>query len=125
MVPPLPEPVTGIVEVIRTERIADAVNDAAFLERAERLVDRPYSLVLLSGGRLDCSRYSLAAWEPLLVFKGKGTRISLQSGEEETLLEGDPLACLDEVFRGLRPAYPLVLPPFCGGALGYFAYDLK
>jgi para-aminobenzoate synthetase component 1 len=41
------------------------------------------------------------------------------------VLEGDPLASLDGVFQGLRPSYPLALPPFCGGALGYFAYDLK
>jgi aminodeoxychorismate synthase component I len=61
----------------------------------------------------------------MLLFSSKGHSIRLQAGRDEWALDSDPLTCLDAVFEALRPSYPLVVPPFCGGALGYFAYDLK
>jgi para-aminobenzoate synthetase component 1 len=125
MISHLPEAVCGTVGVVHMERLATQVNDQMFLDRVRGLANEPYSAVLLSGGDLDCSRYSLAAWDPLLVFKSKGDSIHLQAGQNEWVLNGDPLNYLDTVFESLRPSYPLVLPPFCGGALGYFAYDLK
>jgi para-aminobenzoate synthetase component I len=125
MIPHWPESLGGLVDIVRMELMAIQVNDAAFLERVRGLAELPWSAVLLSGGDLDCSSHSVAAWDPLLMFSSKGHSIRLQAEQGEWELEGDPLTCLDAVFAALRPSYPLVLPPFCGGAVGYFAYDLK
>ncbi|HBD09345.1 MAG TPA: aminodeoxychorismate synthase component I [Syntrophobacteraceae bacterium] len=105
--------------------VASDVSDEAFLRRVRGLADEPCSAILLSGGQLDCSRYSLAAWDPLLIFRSKGDAVHLQTNHGNWEFHGDPLAHLDAVFTALRPSYPFILPPFCGGAVGYFAYDLK
>ncbi|HAA04791.1 MAG TPA: aminodeoxychorismate/anthranilate synthase component I, partial [Syntrophobacteraceae bacterium] len=55
----------------------------------------------------------------------KGDAVHLQTNHGNWEFHGDPLAHLDAVFTALRPSYPFILPPFCGGAVGYFAYDLK
>jgi para-aminobenzoate synthetase component 1 len=125
MIPHWPESLRGPVDVVRMELLATRVDDAGFLEQVQGLAELPWSAVLLSGGDLDCSRHSLAAWDPMLVFSSKGHSIRLQAGHDEWTLDSDPLTCLDAIFEELRPSYPLVVPPFCGGALGYFAYDLK
>jgi para-aminobenzoate synthetase component I len=121
----LPESFPKSVAVAHLELVASDLSDDEFLGRVRGLGGEPCSAVLLSGGQLDCSRYSLAAWDPLLIFRSKGRAIHLQAGQENWEFHGDPLAYLDAVFAALRPSYPFVLPPFCGGALGYFAYDLK
>jgi para-aminobenzoate synthetase component 1 len=113
------------IEIVRLDRVAEAADDNDFLERALGVADLPYSVVLLSGGSHECSRYSLMGWEPLLVFTSRGNRIHIQTDRQEQVLEGDPLAYLDAVLLGLRPSYPLLVPPFCGGALGYLSYELK
>jgi para-aminobenzoate synthetase component I len=121
----LPESLRGSVDGARIELVASDVSDKAFLHQIRGLAHEPCSAVLLSGGQLDCSRYSLAAWDPLLIFRSKDHTIHLQTGHGNWEFHGDPLAHLDAVFAALRPSYPFMLPPFCGGAVGYFAYDLK
>ena len=41
---------------------------------------RPYAMLLLSGGDLDCAGYSLMGWDPFLVLAAKGRRIIVQEG---------------------------------------------
>ncbi len=101
------------------------VDDCAFLELVENLAERSVSAVLLSGGNLDCAGYSIAAWEPFLVFRSKGQRVHLDTLSRQVMMNADPLAVLDAVFALLRLDHPLASHPFAGGAVGYFAYDLK
>jgi para-aminobenzoate synthetase component I len=122
---PLPSFVPQSISLLSHQLVATGVTDRIFLERATELASGTYRVVLLSGGELDCSRYSLAAWDPFLMFKSKGTRLQLWGPEGEASWQGDPLACIDALFARLQPDFPLVTPPFAGGALGYFAYDLK
>ncbi len=125
MIVSLPESLRGSVDVAHAELVASDISDEAFLRQVRGLAEEPCSAVLLSGGQLDCSRYSLAAWDPLLIFRSKGHAIHLQTGHGNWEFQGDPLAHLDTVFAALQPSYPFTLPPFCGGAMGYFSYDLK
>ena len=105
--------------------VASGVDDRAFLERVRGIVSQPCSAVLLSGGDLDCSRYSMAAWDPFLVFRSKGQSLHLWSPEGESVFHDNPLTCLDALFDAFSPDFPLAREPFSGGAVGYFAYDLK
>ncbi len=100
-------------------------DDEVFLSYARRYGATPYSVTLLSGGDLDCSRYSILAWDPFLVFTSKGDDIRLRLFGEAIAWRGDPMVALDEVFSAFKPDFPLEIAPFSGGAAGYFAYDLK
>jgi para-aminobenzoate synthetase component I len=122
---PLPSFVPHSIHLADHQVVTSSVTDRGFLHRAQNFVSGNRGVVLLSGGQLDCSRYSLAAWEPFLVFRSKGTRLHLWSPQEECSWVGNPLVSIDALFARLRPDYPLLSPPFSGGALGYFAYDLK
>jgi anthranilate synthase/aminodeoxychorismate synthase-like glutamine amidotransferase len=112
------------VELVKREK-AFGVEDADFLAEAEQLAENRMSAILLSGGSLDCSRYSIAAGRPFLVLRAKDGKIRIDAGNRSWSWDGDPLATLDRILQGLKPAYSLVAPPFSGGAVGYFAYELK
>jgi para-aminobenzoate synthetase component 1 len=85
----------------------------------------PYAMLLLSGGDLDCSRYSIMGWDPYLVLQSKGRQVELRRGAERQVREADPFTVLAEVLDALRLPGPPPLPPFCAGGLGFLAYDLK
>ncbi len=87
--------------------------------------DRPYSMLLLSGGELDCSRYSLMAWEPYLVLRAKGRRVWLKGPGEACLYRSEPFAVLGDLLDSLELPGPPPVSPFAGGAVGFLAYDLK
>lgn len=108
--------------------LASNVEDSEFLNHVRPCISKPYSAVLLSGGRSEPgleSRYSIAAWAPFVILESKGNECKIQTRTGSFSLRGDPLQVLDEISRSLPPNFPLVDSPFCGGAIGYFAYDLK
>ena len=91
----------------------------------ERYLDLPYP-VLLDAARPDPAgrRFSYITADPFTVVTSKGRSVRVESGGEERVLTGNPF----EVLAGLLSKYrsPTLpdLPPFQGGAAGYFAYEL-
>ncbi len=86
---------------------------------------QPYAMLLLSGGDLDCSRYSLMGWDPFLVLSARGHRVDIKRPGSEVHYQADPFTVLADVLGALElPGEPPLLP-LCAGGLGFFAYDLK
>jgi len=111
------------------KRLADQVaTDDDLLQHTQRIAQQPFSAVLLSGGSLHSgseNRYSLAAWDPFLVFESKGTSCTIRTPADEVSWVHDPLQVMDQIAASFQPDFEMIVPPFCGGAIGYFAYDLK
>jgi para-aminobenzoate synthetase component 1 len=88
----------------------------------EAVADLPWAVFLDSGSHhLTQSRYDIIAAEPYatLTTRGKLTEVR---GEAIELARADPLTLLRQQLA-IDPAVACDLP-FCGGALGYFSYDL-
>jgi|UniRef100_A0A7C3WJS1 para-aminobenzoate synthetase component 1 len=89
------------------------------------LRQRPYAMLLLSGGDLDCARYSIMGWEPFLVLKAKGRRTTVEQPHDLTAIWGNPFTVLEDLLGTLELSGPAPVEPFSGGGLGFLAYDLK
>jgi anthranilate synthase component 1 len=75
------------------------------------------------GARL--ARYSFLGADPLatIALSGGVARIRGVDGTERELAYGDPLAIVADQVFGLRVARIADAPPFCGGAIGFLAYE--
>lgn len=85
---------------------------------------RAFLLESVEGG-VKWARYSFIGTDPFLVLKLKKYHLTLeQNGKVESHQTTEPLQLLREKLRSYRsPALP-ELPPFTGGAIGFFGYDL-
>ncbi len=107
-----------MTDFLRTELPYRADSAALF----EAVADLPWAVFLDSGGHhLTQSRYDIIAAEPhaTLVTRGKLTEIR---GDAIELSREDPLLLLRR-HLAIDPGAGCDLP-FCGGAIGYFGYDL-
>jgi len=89
--------------------IADRESEAFLLESVER------------GEQIG--RYSFLGAHPYMQLRARGQEISVLEGTRLERHRGNPLETLKELLRRHRVATIAGLPPFTGGAVGYFAYD--
>jgi para-aminobenzoate synthetase component 1 len=85
---------------------------------------KPYAMLLLSGGDLDCAGYSLMGWDPFLVLRSKGDQVHLQGAGDQGR-RGNPFTILEDALESLKLPGEAPLPPLTAGCLGFLAYDLK
>jgi para-aminobenzoate synthetase component I len=98
---------------------------APFPEVAARFANRPGTVVLLSGGDLDCARYHLLAIDPWLRVLGRRTGIRIETDAGSLDWPGDPFDGIRRILDtyridGIDPSIPAA-----AGLFGYLAYDLK
>ncbi|HYA88911.1 MAG TPA: anthranilate synthase component I family protein [Nitrospirota bacterium] len=88
--------------------------------------------VLLESARINdkTGRYSFVAADPYLIFKSRGDSVELilpvtpagKYGKRATM-KRNPIAKLRELMNNYRTGRVPGLPPFSGGAVGFFSYD--
>ena len=86
---------------------------------------QPYAMLLLSGGNLDCSRYSLLGWDPFLLIQAKGRQVDVRFQGDHRRVTANPFDILGEALEALAMPGQSPVPPFAAGAMGFLAYDLK
>lgn len=72
-------------------------------------------------------RFSFLGTEPFVTFEARGERVAIaeasRPGEAEIRTSADPFRDLQELIDRYRAVHLPGLPRFCGGAVGYAAYD--
>ncbi|MFC1523154.1 anthranilate synthase component I [Thermodesulfobacteriota bacterium] len=113
----------GLVPVSR-EIVADLDTPLTVFAKVAGEDSYAFLLESLEGGE-KWGRYSFIGLEPLATFESRGDSITLRNGQEETILQGDPLAELKTVLDSFGVSSdPEFLPRFFGGAVGYLGYDM-
>lgn len=106
---------------IRELRIKDPLRAFAALQHL------PYSLLLDSADLKHMNgRYSFVMSHPIETIESKDGEITLTNWEEQTTREGDVFDIIAERVKHWVPETETIrgIPPFQGGAAGYFGYDI-
>ena len=83
-----------------------------------------FLLESVEGGE-KLARYSFIGRDPFLIFKSEGRKISIcKKNEPPKELMGNPIEVLRGIMENYRTPYMPHMPRFCGGAVGFFGYDL-
>lgn len=69
-------------------------------------------------------RYSILAGDPFEVLTAKGRQITVRGASGTRRFEGDPLEALQQRLDEMRAVRVPGLPPFVGGGVGFFGFDL-
>jgi anthranilate synthase component 1 len=113
----------GNVIPIYKGMLGDLLTPAAAFLRVAQGRRRVFLLESVEGGE-RVARYSFIGWDPFLVVRGTGSSLAIEQLGETAFEEGRPLQKLRQVGCEFQPVVIPDLPPFVGGGVGYFAYDL-
>jgi para-aminobenzoate synthetase component I len=102
----------------------DIILSCSFLETAEKFADIEGTVVLLSGGNLDCSNYHILAAKPWLSIRGYDQQMACKTKQQDIQFSADPFLALQYFFRKYKQK-PDTKLPVEAGLFGYLAYDLK
>lgn len=102
----------------------------AFIDVAARFAHMHGTVILMSGGDLDASRYHILAAKPWLYLKSYHDDITITFDGHTFTYKTDPLNMLKTVIRTLSPCFEKYLKPdqidaIGPGFYGYLSYDLK
>ncbi len=81
-----------------------------------------FLLESVEGGE-KIGRYTFLGARPYMVLRAHGTRITLEQDGKKRQLDGSVFDVLDKLLREHTPAHVPGLPPFTGGAVGFFSHD--
>jgi para-aminobenzoate synthetase component 1 len=94
---------------------------------AARFARLPGSVVLLSGGELDCARYHILAYKPWLRIVGQSGKTTVIVDDRRFAVDQPPLDAVETVLNRCALSGKEAGPegPVLAGLFGYLAYDLK
>ncbi|WP_066065961.1 aminodeoxychorismate synthase, component I [Neobacillus soli] len=92
-----------------------------FFRQFQSLAKTSTHHVLLESGR--GGRYSIAAFQPETIIKGKNYQLEIQNGNGTERFEGNPIHLFKEWMSQYHVDNMEGLPNFLGGAIGYISYD--
>ena len=97
----------------------------SFLDMAARFANDPGTVLLMSGGDLDCARYHILGINPWLTYSGRAFNLEIEIKNEKFLINDDPFDILKNLISSFHLEITDSKYPLESGLLGYLAYDLK
>ncbi len=95
------------------------------VEATYGFLDADYPILLDSALlRPGLGRYSYLTADPFLVMRSKGRAVELIEGTAVTLSEDNPFSVVKRLLSAFRANRHPGGPPFQGGAIGYFGYEM-
>jgi anthranilate synthase component 1 len=101
---------------------ADLLTPVLAYLKIESDMQHAFLLESVEGGE-KIARYSFIGCNPYLIIKAKGETVEIIRGGESKKRKGRLIDVMRKVTERHRPIKVAGLPPFTGGAVGYFAYD--
>lgn len=95
------------------------------VEAFDRFRDGPHPFFL--DGGMDApklGRYSFMGAAPFLTVSSRGDAVTIRRGDSEQVITANPFEIVSSLLSEYRQDAAGSPLPFCGGAVGYFAYDL-
>jgi anthranilate synthase component 1 len=92
-----------------------------------KIRDKTFSYLLESAeGGKRWGRYSFIGYKPFLIAASSGQKMEITEGSKKKVLEdvGNPMPVLRDLIKKFKPVTIEGFPPFQGGFVGYFNYDL-
>ena len=118
---------TGKIQKIHTRQITIS---EPFIEFASRFSNITGTVLLMSGGDLDCAEYHILAACPWLTFSGRFREMEIAAtdpaGKQYThKFDADPFDTLSTILKTASPDISDLPGPVNSGLFGYLSYDLK
>ncbi len=111
-----------VVPVVKTV-MADLLTPVSAYLKIEGHSPHAFLLESIEGGE-KIARYSFLGCAPHTIVRARGREIVIERADgTRQRREGHMLEILREMMRSERPVKLAELPPFSGGAVGYFGYD--
>jgi len=112
----------NVVPIVRSV-LADLHTPVGAFLRIAGNAEQSFLLESIEGGE-KLARYSFLAANPWMTVRSRNSQTLVErNGEKKTLAETNLIEFLREYFGKNKLARRPQLPPLCGGAVGFFAYD--
>ncbi len=106
-------------------RCLDHAGDPLAVYRALRNEKTPSVLLESARRSARTGRYSFIGRNPFLILEARGPKIALSSFGQTEVFQGDPFQTVQRILSLFSSAPRTGLPPYLGGAVGYFGYEAK
>ena len=108
---------------VSREIFADITTPILLLRKLSLISGRYYLLESVEGGE-KWGRYSFLGYDPVLRVTCKDSVVTIEGKDSETIKTDKPLTILRKILSRYHAPRLSDLPPFTGGFVGYFAYNM-
>lgn len=105
------------------EIYADIITPITLLRRISEISKRYYLLESIEGGE-KWARYSFLGFNPIIHVTCKNKKVTIENGETKEIHTDKPFDVLRELLKQYKAPKLKGMPPFTGGLVGYFSYEM-